>query len=168
MDVQVQADDLVTTGEAARLLGSSRQHVVDLCDRGVLPHESVGTHRRIRRGDVLGFQRGRGGLRRDDVRSLWLHRAVAGKVVAEPERALRLARRNLARLQKTHGRGQAARWLGEWERLLDGPLESLLEALTSRSRQSVELRQNSPFAGLLTERERAKVLRACAEHSRRR
>jgi excisionase family DNA binding protein len=166
--VKVGEDELVTTGEAARLLGSSRQHVVDLCDRGLLPCASVGTHRRVRRGDVVAFQRGGGGLRRDELRSLWLHRAVAGKVVADPERAVRLARRNLARLRAAHPRGQAARRLGEWERLLDGSVESLLDVLTGRSHQSVELRQNSPFAGLLTERERARVMNAFAAHSRSR
>jgi excisionase family DNA binding protein len=29
--------ELLTTGQAAKLLGCSRQHVVDLCERGRLP-----------------------------------------------------------------------------------------------------------------------------------
>ncbi|MEA2025318.1 MAG: excisionase family DNA-binding protein, partial [Chloroflexota bacterium] len=45
--------DLLTTGQAAMLLGTTRQHVVDLCSRGVLPFAMVGTHRRVRRDDVL-------------------------------------------------------------------------------------------------------------------
>lgn len=156
-------DRLLTTGEAAELLGASRQHVVDLCDRGDLPCESVGTHRRVRRSDVVAFQhRGsrHGDLTRDQMRSLWLHSAVAGKVVADPGRTLGRARQNLERLAAAHPRGQAARWLAEWSRLLDGPLEGVLEALTSRSSWAVELRQNSPFGGSLTVRERARVLDA--------
>jgi excisionase family DNA binding protein len=155
-------DSSLTTGEAARLLGTSRQHVVDLCSRGALPFESVGRHRRVRRSDVLAFQRHRktGGLTRDQLRSLWLHRAVVGKLLANPGRALMLARRNLRKLQQVHPRGRAARVLAEWEQLLDGSVEAIAEVLTSKDQRSVELRQSSPFAGLLSERERASVLRA--------
>ena len=42
--------------------------------------------------------------------------------------------------------------------LLDGPLMDLLRALTSHSVRSRELRQNSPFAGILAEDERRSVL----------
>jgi len=55
-------------------------------------------------------------------------------------------------------RGVAARWLGECARLLDGPVDELLEAMTSRSERGCELRQNSPFAGVLTQRERGRIL----------
>jgi hypothetical protein len=48
----------------------------------------------------------------------------------------------------------------EWERLLEGPLTELLTALTSPSPRSRELRQNNPFAGVLSEEERRRVLGA--------
>ena len=50
--------DLLTTGQAARLLGTSRQHVVDLCTSGRLAFQVVGTHRRVRRGDVVRLLHG--------------------------------------------------------------------------------------------------------------
>jgi hypothetical protein len=90
---------------------------------------------------------------------------VAGKVLLDPDRALKLALRNLDRLRGVHPRGQAAYWLTEWKRLLDGPLEGVLDALTSRSQRAVELRQNSPFAGILTNNERSRVLTAFQERS---
>jgi excisionase family DNA binding protein len=160
-------DELLTTGEAAQLLGTSRQHVVDLCERGALPFSSTGRHRRIRRSDLLAFQRhGRtGGLTRDQLRSLWLHRAIAGKLVVDPDRILGRARGNLRRLQAAHPRGQAARMLADWAQLLDGPAEDVAEVLTSKDQRAVELRQNSPFAGLLSERERMAVLRSFREGS---
>lgn len=155
-------DPVLTTGEAARLLGTSRQHVVDLCVQGALPFHSVGRHRRVRRDDVLAFRRHpeTGGLTRDQVRSLWLHRAVAGKLLAKPERTLTIARRNLGKLQQIHPRGQAAQVLAEWQGMLAAPadLEAIADALTSKSQRSRELRQNSPFAGVLTDRERAAIL----------
>jgi excisionase family DNA binding protein len=151
-------DDLLTTGEAARLLGSSRQHVVDLADQGDLPFVTAGTHRRIRRGDLSELASRTVGMTRDQRRSLWLSHAVAGKLVADPEAVLAQARQNLERMRVAHTRGQAARWLDEWERLLDGPIEDVLVALTSSTPRARELRQNSPFAAVLTETERAGVL----------
>jgi excisionase family DNA binding protein len=152
---------LVTTGRAASILGTSRQHIVDLCDDGQLAYSSVGTHRRVRLGDVLSLQEGQRPARkltREQIRSLWLHQAVARKIVIDPERTLQRARSNLRRLQAAHPRGVAASWLGEWERLLDGPVDEPLEALTLRSERGCELRQNSPFAGVLSQRERARIL----------
>jgi excisionase family DNA binding protein len=152
---------LVTTGQAASILGSSRQHVVDLCDSGRLGYSSVGTHRRVRLDDVLRLKEGErtaGKLTRDQIRSLWLHQPVARRLVTDPERTVHRARANLRRLKAAHPRGVAAHWLGEWARLLDGPVDELLEAMTSRSERGCELRQNSPFAGVLTQRERARIV----------
>lgn len=159
-------DDLLTTGGAAVLLGSSRQHVVDLCTSGRLPYQVIGKHRRVRRADVLRLLRGDSPLTRDQQRGLWLHRAVAGKVAIDPERSVAIARRNLARLRAEHARGPVVADFDEWERLLDGPLDALLDLLVSSTPRAVDLRQNSPFAGVLTERERAKALSAFRAASR--
>ena len=151
-------DELLTTGEAARILNTSRQHVVDLCERGDLPFVTTGSHRRVRRADVeaLGTRTQR--LTRDQNRSLWLGYAIAGKLVADPSGVLEKAQKNLALLRRVHSGGSSGRWLAEWEKLLDGSDEGVLEALTSRTPRARELRQNSPFAGVLTEHERQKAL----------
>lgn len=152
------AVDLITTGEAAKLLGASRQHVVDLCDRGDLSFATVGCHRRVSRADVEVLSARTQRLTRDELRSLWINQAVAGKLVRDPDRVLDLARRNLAHLRSVHRRGQGARRLEEWEQILAAPVERILEVLTSRMPHARELRQNSPFAGVLTEKERAQIL----------
>lgn len=149
--------DLISTGTAAALLRTSRQNVVNLCDSGRLSCFRTGTHRRIRREDVLGY-RDRPQLTRDQLRSLWLHQAVARRLLVDPERTIRQARSNLRRLRIVHPRGVAARRLGEWGRLPEGPIDDLLEAMTSRSERGAELRQNTPFAGVLSERERGRLL----------
>ena len=159
-------DDLLTTGEAARLLNSSRQHVVDLCNRGDLPFVSIGTHRRVRRADVESVQDRTLRMTRDQRRSLWLAFAVAGQIAADPDGARSLAKRNLETMRGV-ARGQAVSWIGEWERLIDGPVEDLLTELTSRSPHSRDLRQNSPFAGVLSEAQRADVLASWRESERR-
>lgn len=95
-------------------------------------------------------------LRREELRSLWLHRAVAGKVVADPDRAIATARRNIERMRQAEPRASA--WLDAWEGLLASGPEAILDTLTSTSRRAVDLRQNTPFAGLLSERERLAIL----------
>ena len=155
---QAEAEDLLTTGEAAQLLGTSRQHVVDLCNAGDLPYVTAGRHRRLARHDVEALRTGTRRLTRDQLRSLWLSHAVAGRLVEDPQNVLARARSNLERILADSARGSAKIWLQKWQQLLVGPVEDILEALTSRSPISRELRQNSPFAGALTEAQRQAAL----------
>ncbi|WP_250442700.1 hypothetical protein [Actinotalea sp. C106] len=108
------------------------------------------------------------GWTRDQRRSLVLNVAVAGKVAADPAAARELARRNLERMRRVHEAHGPHRDFDAWEELLDGPLEDLLLALTDPGERGRDLRQNSPFAGLLGDSERAQVLAAWkAEDARR-
>lgn len=83
---------------------------------------------------------------------------------------LAIARRNLHVLREQHPTGAVTSYFDEWESLLDGPLDALLTTLVSTSRGAVELRQNSPFAGVLHADERTEVLvefrRGFAAHTR--
>ncbi len=153
---ELDSDALLTTGEVARLFGVSRQHVVDLCERGDLPYQMVGTHRRIRLADASRVVHDRTRMSRDQRRSLWLAHAIAGELVARPDFVIERARHNLRAVQVKGARA----WNEEWQRLLDGPIEPILSALTSTSLRSRELRQNSPFAGVLTDERRNEVLTA--------
>lgn len=150
-------DEQLSTGEAAKLLNSSRQHVVDLCEGGLLPYTTVGTHRRVRRSDVDALRRGTERLTQDQQRSLWLAYATAGRIVLDPGAALVLAQQNLERM-RPRARGSAVRWIDEWEKLLLGPIDVLLASYTARDLRGRELRQSSPFAGLLTDDERAATI----------
>jgi len=159
-------EELLTTGEAAKILGTSRQHVVDLCRRGDLPFTTTGTHRRVRRADVEALRTRTQRLTRDQLRSLWLGHAIAGRLVAEPRATIEKAKENLEHLRRIHARGAGRRWLDEWADLLDGPVEEILGALTSRTSRARELRQNSPFAGVLSAGERERVLQGFNEARR--
>jgi excisionase family DNA binding protein len=58
--VATPKDDEVSTGEAAKMLGYTRSHIVNLINRGVLPArvplDRPGTHRKVRVADVLAYQ----------------------------------------------------------------------------------------------------------------
>lgn len=150
-------DRTLTTGEAAILMSCSRQHVVDLCEKGRLPYTTIGKHRRVSRRDIEALRTRTDRLSPEERRSLWLAHAVAGKVVADPALAREKAFAQVGRMRRS-ARGNALDWLDEWERLLDGPIEELLRSLTDPSPHGRELRQNSPFAGLLTVDDREQAL----------
>ncbi len=162
--VPMPTRDLVTTGQAAILLRSSRAYVVDLCLRGLLPYVRIGGQRRIRRADVEAMIQP--SLTREQLQSLWLHRAVAGKVVANPPAVLAAAEINLRRLRRLHPEGRAWEWLDRWDAVLEEGVEAVLDALTSSASSAVELRCNSPFAGVLSEEERRVVMEALAASRR--
>ena len=50
--------DLLSTVEAAELIGRSRGYIRNLCERGDLPFVQVGSHKRVWRADVLKFATG--------------------------------------------------------------------------------------------------------------
>ena len=93
-------------------------------------------------------------------RSLALHEAVAARLEADP-RLLEGARANLERWLSTAPRAA----LIEWRQLLDvTPLPQLLALLRSPGDRAVQLRQSSPFVGVLSPEERQSILDRYASH----
>ena len=58
-------------------------------------------------------------------------------------------------------------WLGEWRTILGAGEDAVFRALTSSAPWAVELRQNSPFAGVLRPEDRAAALAAFRDHWRK-
>lgn len=159
----MDGENLLRTGEAAELLGVSRQHVVDLCDRGELVCVWVGKHRRVPVGEVARLKGG--GLSREQEKSLWLHLAVAAELLQDPDAVLGKARENLDRWRAVHRPdGRSARYLEEWRLILDSGVDAVVEAMTRPAEHAAELRQNTPFAGVISEQARVAVLRSFARH----
>ena len=158
--------DLLSIGEAAILLQTSRQQVTNLCARGLLPYVSIGTQRKLRRADIEALIRP--ALSRAQTEQLWLHQAIAGKFVADPAAVLAAAGANLRRLRRLHPDGCSWEWIDRWQAILDDGPEAVLAALTSSAGYAVELRSTSPFVGILSEVERRTVLDAFAETRRER
>lgn len=155
--------DLIRTGEAAQLLGCSRQHIVDLCNEGKLPvAREGGVHRYVRRADVLALIRYPPS--REQEQSRWLHTAVAGHLVTDPDGVLDRARENLDRFSAVHAGTMAEYWLGLWRAALESGPDQVLGFLVSDSPQAADMRQNSPFTGILSGDERRTVLQSFHAH----
>ena len=101
--------------------------------------------------------RGDADLTREERRSLALHRAIAAKLAADPAPVLARARKNLRVMRRANDDGAADRWFGDWERRLRGPFAGLIEALVSHDQHARDLRQVTPFAGVLSDEERRAI-----------
>ncbi len=55
----------LTTQEAADILNISRQYLVELLEAQAIPYNKVGTHRRIRFGDLMNYKNDRDAKRRE-------------------------------------------------------------------------------------------------------
>ena len=96
-------------------------------------------------------------LTREDRRSLALHAVIAARLAAQPTHTLARARATLQRMRDANPAAHAL--LREWDVLLSRPLSALLPVLTDPGAWARELRHVTPFAGVLSPRERADVYR---------
>lgn len=97
---------------------------------------------------------------RDQTRSLLLHFEVAAHLISDPERTIEIARRNMRSWGERDRRDRY--WLQRWERVLGEPPARIAMLLTEQSQDAADLRQGTPFAGVLSVEER----RAAIERAR--
>ena len=96
-------------------------------------------------------------LTREDRRSLAYHRLIAIKLLDDSASVRAKARSNMAVLRRADESGRSSRYLDEWDRLLDGADHELTGVLLDPSEHARDLRQTSPFAGVLTPVERSRI-----------
>lgn len=96
-------------------------------------------------------------MTREDRRSLAWHRAVARRLEERPEETLARAQDNLARWLGDGSSGRAL--LERWRPWLELPVPDLLVLVLDPGPTGREMRQVSPFAGVLDAAERARVIR---------
>lgn len=87
-------------------------------------------------------------------RSLALHRAIAAKLREYPQ-LLEIARDNVERWSARQGRSQP--YLDAWREILKRPLPEIIDLIEEDSPRMTDLRQSTPFAGVLDPRERWRV-----------
>ena len=94
-----------------------------------------------------------GGHRKVELRSLAYHCAVAQRL---NKQVISDAKRRLLRWERA-GRMHPT-WAGEWHRVLAMSERRIARVLCSDSERSRALRQSSPFAGVLSEQERRRLI----------
>lgn len=103
-------------------------------------------------------------MSREDRRSLALHESIAQKLLEDPDATLRQARRTLDLMMKTHP--HAAPLLNAWDGILRRPVSEIADALLDPRPRGRDLRQVTPFAGVLSAKERAQAYRHFADSER--
>ncbi len=96
--------------------------------------------------------------RLQEARSLVMHVLIAEKMLRDPA-LVEHARRNLRRW-KTRDAGDLPEGLRQWERILERPTTEIASIMTEPSERAAELRQSSPFAGLLSTEQRRRIREA--------
>jgi hypothetical protein len=94
---------------------------------------------------------------RAEARSLALHREVAHQLAEHPE----LLERARARVREwAESDTVSSWWVKQWAEVLARPLGEIVAVLTDPGQESCDLRQASPFAGVLDPRTRWAILRS--------
>lgn len=96
-------------------------------------------------------------MTREDRRSLAYHSAVAGILKQDPSFALARAKASLEKAEELHP--DARNLWHRWRRWLRLPIHELVANLLDPGMEARDMRQVSPFAGILGASERARILR---------
>lgn len=96
---------------------------------------------------------------RVEERSLAIHRLVAARLLDDPVATLRKARKNLDTMRRVDS-GHSDRWFDEWDDVLQRPVDVIVTTMLARTQNGIDLRQVTPFAGVLSDAERRRALRS--------
>ena len=91
------------------------------------------------------------------LRSLHMHRAIARRLARNPT-LLAIAHARLEDLRRINPHGRV--YHDRWSSLLEGPLQTLLRAMTEDSFDAETIRKESPFTTLVTPAERRRAFAA--------
>lgn len=96
-------------------------------------------------------------LTREDQRSLAYHQIAVKKLADNPLIVLNRARRTLNKMRRHHPNAKAH--FDRWRVWLKLPLDELIAKILDPSMTAREMRQVTPFAGILSPEERSKILK---------
>jgi len=81
----LQSKHELTTVEASKILGMSRQYLIQLVEKGEIPFHLVGTHRRMYVRDVIAYKSKRDSMRRNTLDALAKHEFDKGDYGKTPD-----------------------------------------------------------------------------------
>jgi len=95
-----------------------------------------------------------------ELQALAYHRLIGERLDDEIVDEARMRLRRWRRESRIH-----PRWSDEWEQVLAQPLPEIKKAISADTKRARELRQTSPFAGMLTEQERQRLVKAVEDRA---
>lgn len=140
--------DLYEAVERERSLGRRRRHVLEPA-----MSRSRERARRLRAEDLLPADEEAGGHRRAERRALAYHRALGRRL----RRSIVDDARHRLWQWREEGRIDP-RYAEQWEEVLRRPVSDVRRIIGEDSQAGRDLRQSSPFAGMLSEAERHRIL----------
>ena len=96
-------------------------------------------------------------LTRDQARSLALHRAIVAELMSHPDTVVARAQANLVTMRRSNP--GASRLLDEWASILRQAPQRIASQLLDPGEHGRDLRQVTPFAGVLDQRRRLAIYR---------
>lgn len=97
-----------------------------------------------------------GPLGRPERKQLYYHRVIADRLCANPQWIGR-AKERLVSMRKTNPCG--AFFHNQWDTILEQPIERVAEQLREPTLRMADLRQETPFLGLIDKTERLAILK---------
>ncbi|TFD01413.1 hypothetical protein E3T28_06590 [Cryobacterium sinapicolor] len=97
-------------------------------------------------------------IRREERVTMELHRALANRLRTDPKAVLDVVPDNLDRLRAGLRSPIRQKWVDRWAERVDSPVDLLILGMLADTPEGRELRQNSPFAGALTQGERVAAI----------
>jgi hypothetical protein len=99
-----------------------------------------------------------------DERNLEMHRVIARILRADPSSLGRVREQMESRLADPGYSESLKDCVREWLEIVGGGLDRVLEVLDDTGEEGCRLRQNSPFALLMPQDERVRILKQFAQH----
>ncbi|MCL2595252.1 MAG: hypothetical protein FWD83_07010 [Promicromonosporaceae bacterium] len=106
-------------------------------------------------------------MQRSDRIKLEYHRAIVDHLRIDHRRVRSIGLDNVIKMRQQYERdgwGQSGTvWLDEWEQLLNEPLDQLIDGCLRADEHGNDMRQVSPFAGVISQDERLAAIRRARE-----
>lgn len=97
-------------------------------------------------------------LTRSQARSIALHTEISHELRKLGSEGINIARRNISRMREQNP--HAYPLLDEWERILEGTIDQIVARMLDPSEHGRDLRQVTPFAGILSPAQRTAVYKS--------
>lgn len=116
--------------------------------------------------EIPDDERIEGSLTYEKLKSLYLHKSILDELRKDKDHVVSVALNNIEKWRDFHrSDGMSVKYLDEWKKILDnGNFQKLSKVLTGFDEYSCDLRQNSPFAGVLSDERRLAVLEDFREY----